>query len=209
MNHFLRNRLPNSAAIIVLAALLFPAMANAQTTLTSAQLSQLQSSLNGAIQSAGSNSAARQSAISQSLQSAIAQYGADAAGSITSAILAIAEQAGVTRNDIGSGLAQGAAAIAATNSAAANAIAQTLANEGNSDEVVAFQSSTTALGYTNLASIAGASHFQTNGHNGPAGALGRGFGVGGGGGFTGGGTGGGGGGCLNPSCTSLFAPTRI
>ena len=82
--------------------------------------------------------------------------------------------------------------------AAATAIARTVANEGKSGEILAFQASATSLGYANLASIAGSGGT-------PTGETGGGGGGGGGltGGSFGGGGGGGGGGCLNPSCTAL------
>ncbi|MDE2185025.1 MAG: hypothetical protein KGJ78_18585 [Alphaproteobacteria bacterium] len=176
--------------------------AYAQTALDSTQLSAIQTALTTALQNAHGDSTAIQAAISTALQNAISIYGSDAAGSITSAIMTDAELAGVSPSDTGAGLAQAAAAVAATNAGAAATIASTVANGGNASEVVAFQSTATSLGYTNLASIAG------SGSTGATGAVGGGL-TGGGfgnvfsGGFSGGGGGGGGGGCLNPSCTKL------
>jgi hypothetical protein len=109
------------------------------------------------------------------------------------------EQFGVSQNLIGVGLADAAAAESVTNVSAATAIATTVANEGRSGEILAFQASATSLGYANLASIAGSGGT-------PTGETGGGGGGGGGGltgGSFGGGGGGGGGGCLNPSCTKL------
>ena len=180
--------------------------AYAQTALDSTQLSAIQTSLTTALQAANGDSVAIQAAISTALQNAISLYGSGAAGAITSAIMSYAEQAGVSQSDIGSGLAQAAATLSATNVSAASVIASTVANEGKSGEVVAFQSTATSLGYSNLASIAGSGATPTGETGGTAGGgltgggnLGNAFS----GGFSGGGGGGGGGGCLNPSCTKL------
>ncbi|MEJ0041072.1 MAG: hypothetical protein WDM81_02050 [Rhizomicrobium sp.] len=173
-------------------AMMTPAFA--AISLTVEQTSTLQTSLTAAIQAANGDPAAIEAAISTAVQNAIATYGTDAAASITSAVLTIAESAGATATEIGTGLGQASAAIAPTSTTAASAIASTLANEGKSDEVVAYQSTTTLLGYSNLASVAGntPSTGQTGGNV---------NGVNGGNNLAGGSPSGGG--CLNPSCTSL------
>jgi hypothetical protein len=180
--------------------------AYAQTTLDSTQLSAIQTSLTTALQTANGNSVAIEAAISTALQNAISLYGSGATSSITSAIMSYAEQAGIPPDEIGAGLAQGAAVESATNVSVASTIASTVANEGKSGEILAFQSTATSLGYSNLASIAGSSPTATGTTGGLAGGgltgggnLGNSFS----GGFSGGGGGGGGGGCLNPSCTKL------
>ncbi|MGA7676567.1 MAG: hypothetical protein WCA78_16160 [Rhizomicrobium sp.] len=182
--------------------------AYAQTTLDSTQLSAIQASLVSSLQSAHCNSVAVEAAISQAIQNAIAIYGRDATAAITSAIMSYAEQAGgcVSSDAIGGGLAMAAAVESATNVSVASTIASTVANEGKSGEILAFQSTATSLGYSNLASIAGSSPTATGTTGGLAGGgltgggnLGNSFS----GGFSGGGGGGGGGGCLNPSCTKL------
>lgn len=184
---------------VVLTTTLVSTPAWAQTTITADELSAIQASLSTALQHATTD-AEKEAAISQALQAAINQYGSGAAGAITSAVMNVAEQAGVSYTVIGTALARAAGAMAGTNYAAASSIATTLANEGKTAEIVAFQSTTTSLGYTNLASLAGAGATPTGEIGGGGGLTGGGIG----GGFTGGaGGGGGGGGCLNPSCTRL------
>jgi len=63
----------------------------------------------------------------------IATYGPQAAGDITSIVLATAMAANVPPNAIGIGLARAATQIAISNNAAAILIAQDLANEGTAD----------------------------------------------------------------------------
>ncbi|MEJ0027278.1 MAG: hypothetical protein WDN01_14735 [Rhizomicrobium sp.] len=173
-------------------AMMTPAFA--AVSLTVEQTSSLQTSLTAAIQAANGDPAAIEAAISKSVQDAIATYGTDAAASITSAVLTIAESAGATASEIGAGLGQASAAIAPTSTTAASAIASTLANEGKTDEVASYQSTTTSLGYSNLASVAG----KTPSTSETGGNL---NGISGGRNLAGGTPSGGG--CLNPSCTSL------
>ncbi len=76
------------------------------------------------------------------------------------------------------------------------AIATTLANEGKADEIASYQSAVTALGYANLAAVAGAGPTATSETTGtPDGGIGS---V-----FSNTGSGSNSTGCLNPSCTSL------
>ncbi len=185
-----------SVPVAVGAIALVSTPAFAQTALTGVQISAIQTSLTAALQAAHGDRVAIEAAISQAVQNAIALYGTDATAAITSAIMSMAEQAGVSQDAIGAGLAQAAAAESATNVAAATAIARTVANEGKSGEILAFQARATSLGYANLASIAGSGAT-------PTGETGSGGGGGLAGGSFGGGAGGGGGGCLNPSCTAL------
>jgi hypothetical protein len=212
MGIFKRLQLARSASAAVLAAglgmsvglgaVVFTATpAMAQTTLTAAQMSAIRTSLTSALASARSEAAIKM-AISSVVQSAISLYGAGAAGAITSIVMDIAEQAGISPNLIGVGLAQAAAALARTNVMAANSIATTVANEGQTGEISSFQTAANALGNTNLASLAGQSAVAT-GETGGGGAPAGGGQGGIGGGFAGGGAGSGGGGCLNPSCTHL------
>lgn len=151
--------------------------------------------------------------VAQAELNAVSQYGGDLAGSITSAVLTGAEQQGIPAAAIGKGLAQAAAAEAASNSAVAVAIASTVAREGKSGEIAAFQATATTLGYANLAAIAGSPATLAAGQLacGPAPApkavvtdtglvherhfVSPWFPGGGGGGQTPG--------CLNPSCTKL------
>jgi hypothetical protein len=174
----------------------------AQTTLTADQTAAIQSSLAAAITAANGDPTAIETAISNAIQNAISTYGSGAAGSITAAVLTDAEADGVPQSEIGTGVAQAAAAESPTNSAAALSIASTMSNEGKSAEITAFETTATSLGYTNLASAAGASATPTGGTTG-GGLTGGGLGNSFSGGFSGGGGSGGGGGCLNPSCTSL------
>ena len=178
--------------------------AYAQTTLSSTQISAIQSSLTAALQGAHCDRTAIEAAISQAVQNAIALYGSDSTAAITSAIMSYAERADgcVSPDAIGDGLAQAAAAESVVNMSAATAIARTVANEGNSGEILAFQSMATSLGYSNLASIAGSGATPTREFGG-GGLTGGGLGNAFSGGFPGGSGGGGGGGCLNPSCTKL------
>src|SRR5205814_541736 len=137
----------------------------------------------------------------------------DAARQIASTIMAAAEVSGAADDEIGAGMAQGASAIAdgaslvcphsdevvdrddrdkSCNAMAAAAVARAVASQGTNEEVLAFESTATSLGNTELASIAGGGS-ETTGENG------------GGGGFNRGsnnqsfysGNGGSGGGCLN------------
>ncbi len=187
--------LVSATVSVATVATISPAVA--AISLTTSQTASLQTSLTAAILAANGNQAAIEAAIAQATENAIAMYGLDAAGSIASAVLSIAESAGATGTEIGDALGQASAFEASTSITAANAIASTIANEGKSDEVAAYETTATSLGYSSLASIAG-------GTPAPVGESGGG-GLGGigGSGFTSGGAGGGGGGCLNPSCTSL------
>lgn len=170
--------------------------AYAQTTLTAGQLSAIQTSLASAIAAANGDPTLTETAISNAIQNAIAAYGSGAAGAITAAVLTDAEADGASQSVIGTGVAEAAAAESPTNATAASAIATTVANEGKSGEVTAFETTSTSLGYSNLASLAGGTPSPTGGTTGGSltGNAGNGFTSGGGSG---------GGGCLNPSCTSL------
>ncbi|MEI9989859.1 MAG: hypothetical protein WDM86_07455 [Rhizomicrobium sp.] len=174
-------------------AMIAPAFA--ATSLTTSQTFSLQTSLTAAIQIANGDPAAIELAISTAAQNALATYGADAAASITSAILTIAESAGATNLEIGIGLGQASAIIATANIGAASVIASTLANEGKADEIAAYETTTSSLGYASLASIAGGSPSATSQTGGNLTSTNTGN-------FSGGSSGSGGG-CLNPSCTSL------
>ncbi len=187
--------LVGSSVCVTEFAMIAPAFA--ATVLTTDQTTSIQTSLTAAIQAANGDPTAIELAISTAAQNALATYGYDAAASITSAILTIAESAGANSTEIGTGLGQASATVAATNTTAASAIASTLANEGKSDEVTAYQSTTTSLGYSSLASTAGGtpSTSQTGGN--------LSGGSNNGGNTSSNGSGGSGGGCLNPSCTSL------
>lgn len=130
----------------------------AQTTavaLNADQLATLKASLTTEVQAAHGDAQAVINAIAYTIISAIGQYGSGSAGSVASAILADAEALGLPADEIGAGLAHASAQLAATDSAAAQAIATTMANEGNAQEIASYQSTATALGYANLASIAG------------------------------------------------------
>jgi hypothetical protein len=182
------------------AAFVFSEPAFAATVLSVDATSSLTASLTAAIQAAHGNPSAIEAAISDAVQNAIALYGADAAASITSAVMSISESAGATGEEIGVGLGNASASIAGTKPGAANAIAATLANEGKAGEISAFQTVTSSQGYSNLASIAGGSPGATGEFGGNSGG---GLSGNSGSNFTGGGSGGSGGGCLNESCTSL------
>ena len=104
----------------------------AQTTLTPDQSSAIQTSLAAAITAANGDPALIEAAISTAIQNAISTYGSGAAGSITSAVLTDAEADGATQSEVGTGVAEAAAAISPTNSAAALSIASTVSNEGKS-----------------------------------------------------------------------------
>lgn len=179
----------------------------AQSTLSLSQITAIKASLTSAIKAANGDKAAIEAAISQAVLNGLAQYGYDTTASITSAVLTAAEQAGVSDDLIGSGLAQAAVTVETTTSCTplspplqscadvAALIAKTVANEGRVAEVAAFQSTARALGQTQLASIAGSGSTPTGETGGTGGGAGGGFGAGG--------VTGGGGGCLNPSCTAL------
>jgi len=172
-----------------------------QPALSSAALINIRSSLKAGIDAAKSDHALIRAALAQAVQAAIATYGAGYAGTIASAIISDAEALGVQYDDIGAGLAEAATALAGTNAAAAQAIALTVANEGNQDEIKYFMQIATSLGYKILADIAGGTPTptgETTAGGVGLGSLSNGFS----GGFPGGGTPGGNG-CLNPSCTSL------
>jgi hypothetical protein len=189
------------------AVTLTSAPAYAQTALSLSQASAIEASLTAAIQAAKGDPTLIEAAISQALVNGISLYGPDAASAVTAAVMTAAEDAHVSQFEIGAGLADGAATIASTNLTAAQTIASTVANEGRSGEIRSFESTSTSLGYSNLASLAGAGATTTGETGGTAGGgltgggnLGNAFS----GGFNGGGGGaGGGGGCLNPSCTKL------
>jgi hypothetical protein len=166
----------------------------AVTVLTSTETASLQTSLTAAIQAANGDKAAIEAAIAKAMQDALATYGSDAAGSIASAIISIAEAAGATEAEIGDGLGQASAAIAPTDLTAANAIASTVANEGKSGEVTAYAETVRRLGLESLALLAekppepvgdpgliGARNGSTFPNSGARDTNG----------------------CLNPSCTSL------
>lgn len=186
--------LMSATAGVLSVAMVSPAFA--AISLTTSETSSLQTSLTASIKAANGDPAAIEAAIAQAVENAITTYGPDAAGSITSAVLTIAESAGATGAEIGTGLAQASASEAPNNLAAASAIASTLSNEGKSTEVAAYETTADGLGYSNLASIAGASPSTL-------GETGGNVGGSSGNGFTNSGSGGSGGGCLNPSCTSL------
>ncbi|MEI9886083.1 MAG: hypothetical protein WDN08_06200 [Rhizomicrobium sp.] len=139
-----------SAVAAVSFVCLTPAFA--ATSLDATQSASLKSSLTLAIQNALGNSSAIQAAVQKALEDAVALYGEDAAGSITSAIITIAEAAGASQADIGTGLAQGAAKLSAT---AGEAVALAVFNEGKTPEVDAFVLQANTDGKTKLASIAG------------------------------------------------------
>ena len=171
--------------------------AAAQVTLSAEQTAAIQSSLRDALRAAQTDEA-KEAAISQAIQTAVALYGSGTASSITSVVMQTAEEAGIAPALIGTGLAQASAALAATNMTAASSIASTVANEGNALERSSYQTASTGLGYANLASIAAAGPTVTGGTGSTVvgGAI-----TGLGGSLTGGSTSGGG--CLNPSCTKL------
>jgi hypothetical protein len=186
-------------ALLLSAAVPMVGSAFAAIPLTNAQSASMQTSLQAAITAANGDAAAIEAAIAQAVENAVAADGDDAAGSITSLILASAEADGATLSEIGHAMAQASASLSSSgHGAAARAIATTLSNEGKTDEIVAYQGTVTSLGYRNLAALAGSSATVT-GETG--GNVGTSFNTGGG--FTGGTGGGGGGGCLNPSCTKL------
>ncbi len=84
--------------------------AYAQTALTADQTSAIQTSLAAAITAANGDPAAIEAAISTAIQNAITTYGSGAAASITSAVLTDAEADGATQSEIGTGVADAAAA---------------------------------------------------------------------------------------------------
>jgi hypothetical protein len=192
-------------AAALLVTTVFPAFA--ASSITTSETSSLQSSLTAAIHAANGSSMAIENAISLKLQGATAANGADAAGSITSAIIAISEAAGASRVEIGAGLGQGAVALAQPSCRGENGnalvdcqvapaeISLVVANEADRSEVSAFSATVTSLGFPKLAILAGQSIAPTA----ETGGIGNGN-VGGG--FVGS-TASGGGGCRNPSCTSL------
>jgi hypothetical protein len=176
--------------------------AMASVALGAPDLSSLKTSLDSALQNAHGDASAQETAISQTTQSAISQYGSEAASSITSAVLSDAEASGASCQSIGGGLAQAAVSESGSDASAASNIASTVANEGRSCEIKSFQAKASLLGNTELAQIAGGEAAPTGGLGG--GLTGGGTGYAFSGGFPGGGGGGGGGGgCLNPSCTKL------
>lgn len=181
------------------------APAYAQALLSAAQIEAIQSSLKSALRTATTDPA-KEGVIAQSIPGAVALYSSGTAGPITSVIMLTAEGQGVAPCVIGNGIAQASANLAGSNLAAANAIAATMANEGNAAMRTCYQTASLKLGYANLAAVAGQEPAVTGGTTGGAGGGGQGgVGLGAlGGGATGGGAvGGGGGGCLNPSCTKL------
>lgn len=189
-------------------ALILTGPVAAQTALSSSQLATVQVSLNAALKAAGNNPAAIKAAIAGQLQQDIATYGAADASVLTSALITLAEQDGVPPGLLGAGLAQAAVNIGGactttgqTLGTVGSAIASTLANVGNQVEIVSFESTSTSLGCTQLASIAGSSPTVGTGSTGSTGNANGGLS----GSFSGSFSGGPGnnGGCLTPSCTSL------
>jgi hypothetical protein len=156
--------------------------AQAQTTLSPMQISKIRSSLVFAIGAAHGNDAVISAAIADAVSNILAQYGYDAAGSVTSAVIATAEQMGVSGDAVGKGLAQTAARIAASRycdplayranycTRVGQSIALALANDGKVTEIAAFQSASMSLGQTQLASLAGRGSTPT-GDTGTTGAL--------------------------------------
>ncbi len=187
--------LAGSGAMLVSASASY-AQTAATVVLTAEQTAALGDSLKSAITAAQGDSAAIAQAIVNSLTTAVATYGSGAAGSITSAIIDICEAAGISASVIGNAIAQAAAILSTTDTAAASAVASMVASEGNADEITAFATEATALGYANLALLANgppvAALPGTPSSKGAPALFGSTSG-----------SGGGTAGCLNPSCTSL------
>lgn len=183
-----------------------PAFAQTDTTITADEATTIQTNLDNAIAavnaqglSGGALTTALESAIAQVEDNAVATYGATAAASVTSAVLAAPALASLPSTTIGAGLGQAAATIAPTQgTATATAIATTVANEAPSGSQTSFASSVIAAGGpSSVASVATSA---------PSGAGATGGGATGSGGTTGatGSTSGGSSansGCVNPSCT--------
>jgi hypothetical protein len=191
-----------STFLVVLATFISAAGA---APLSGAALSSAQASLTDAIQAAQGNVQLVEAAVTQAVRNGVASGGEDSASPISSFVIATAEKLKASPAEIGAGLGRASVTLAHPACAgqggtpvkdcavAAGAIARTLADEGNADEILAYQGTVIALHYPKLAEIAGAGVAPTSaiGGIGPANVSG----------FTQEGAGSTGGGCLNPSCT--------
>jgi hypothetical protein len=208
----MRKRITISTRAFTIALLVLSSMAGSTklsaATLSLSQASSLQSALRTDIANAHGDIVAIETAITRALENAITTDGQDAAGLLASTVLTTAEAAGATGTEIGTALADASAAVAPAScrgnegnaipdcQTAAALIALVMANEGRSDERLAYQSTVTTLGFPKLALIAGGSASATSELAGTAPSFGPGAGFNGGTGVTFGG-------CLNPSCTKL------
>jgi hypothetical protein len=174
--------------------------------LTAAAISSLQGSLTDVIHAAKGNVQATETAIKQAVQDGVAGSGEEGASSISSVVIAKAENLGASPAEIGTGLGQASVALAHPAcggnggtpvkdcAIAAGAIARSVADEGNTDEILAYQATVIALHYPKLAEIvrSGVAPVSAIGGAGPVNTSA--FSSGGPAGSTGGG-------CLNASCT--------
>jgi hypothetical protein len=191
------------SALLVTVGLL-AAAANA-APLTGSAIESLDVSLTSAIEAAKGNTQAIETAIAQIVQTAVASSGEESASSIASAVIATAEKQKASPIEIGTGLGRASVGLSHPSCAgqggtpvkdcaiAAGALARTVADEGNTDEILAYQATVIALHYPKLAEIvrSGAAPTSAIGGAGPVNT----------GAFSSGGPSSGGGGCLNPSCT--------